>query len=116
MFFGIPWAKPWKIAASIHKYTNREGMTLPVLYLSMYFKFSFVVPIELSLRTSPQAGVAIPQGFWRRFPSNRGIPTPVCALARNDMNILGGTSNSSINPNLYSKAALPFGSAALYYR
>ena len=35
----------------------------------------------MSLRTSPQAGVAIPWDV--RKP--KGIPTPVCALARNDI-------------------------------
>ncbi|MDY6181461.1 MAG: hypothetical protein SPI15_11530, partial [Candidatus Faecousia sp.] len=58
----------------------------------------------LSLRTSPQTGVAIPRlegkctekhpkktgivtvpgGIRYLVPFNRGIATPVCALARND--------------------------------
>ncbi len=37
----------------------------------------------LSLRTSPQAGVAIPL-FLGDARKIREIPTPVCALARND--------------------------------
>ena len=67
--------------------------------------FSALTPNFLSLRTSPQTGVAIPWleekcidncptergnvtisgGNRYLVPFNRGIATPVCALARNDM-------------------------------
>ena len=40
--------------------------------------------ITTSLRTSPQAGVAIPINFRQESADLKGIPTPVCALARND--------------------------------
>ena len=66
--------------------------------------FSALTPNFLSLRTSPQTGVAIPRleekcidncptergnvaisdGNRYLVPFNRGIATPVCALARND--------------------------------
>ena len=66
--------------------------------------FSALTPNFLSLRTSPQTGVAIPWleekcidncptergnvtisgGNRYLVPFNRGIATPVCALARND--------------------------------
>ena len=45
----------------------------------------------MSLRTSPQTGVAIPpkegktHNYRQKCREIQGIPTPVCALARNDM-------------------------------
>ena len=33
-------------------------------------------------------------------PSNRGIPTPSCWMARNDMRTLAGASNAQTNSNL----------------
>ena len=46
---------------------------------------------KISLRTSPQTGVAIPLFFRvviERFLPDWGIPTPVFALARKDMILL----------------------------
>ena len=50
---------------------------------------------SMSLRTSPQTGVAIPRSVAVGLKI-RGIPTPVCALARNDMEIPDRLNNTRI--------------------
>ncbi len=61
-----------------------------------------IAPTKIvSLRTSPQTGVAISSDFRPNSADLMGIPTPVCALARNDSLLI----YCPLNRNLKSKTA-----------
>ena len=70
---------------------------MPLLFLS--------VSKNMSLRTSPQAGVAISEVFRLLFnmftAKTGGIPTPVCALARNDTTFLTVCKTGEASPLLF---------------
>ena len=57
--------------------------------LQNVYKFQFIALLHapkksLSLRASPQTGVAIPFDFRQHSANLMGIATPACALVRDD--------------------------------